>query len=107
MFSMPRQSAAIMNKVRRSGPPSVLANPARSSLIRSAMSPPSEEVRHLQDTGDLDADLRDLARRQLALVMQPRMMQLRRLVIGEAAPMSTGGPTTGVRTFLAAYAPPV
>jgi len=28
--------------------------------------------------------LRDLARRPLALVMQPRILQLRRLVIGEA-----------------------
>jgi hypothetical protein len=45
----------------------------------------SGEVLQLQDTGDLEADLRDLARRQLALVMQPRILQLRRLVIGEAS----------------------
>jgi TetR/AcrR family transcriptional repressor of mexJK operon len=38
----------------------------------------------LQDSGDIAADLRDLARRQLALVLQPRILQLRRLVIGEA-----------------------
>jgi AcrR family transcriptional regulator len=43
-----------------------------------------DAVSDLQDSGDLDADLRDLARRQLTLVMQPRMMQLRRLVIAEA-----------------------
>ena len=39
---------------------------------------------HLQDSGDIEADLRDLARRQLAKVMQPQVLQLRRLVIGEA-----------------------
>jgi len=42
------------------------------------------EVVHLQDSGDLEADLRDLARRLLARVMQPQLLQLRRLVIGEA-----------------------
>jgi TetR/AcrR family transcriptional regulator, mexJK operon transcriptional repressor len=42
------------------------------------------EVRELADSGDVAADLRDLARRQLKLVMQPRVLQLRRLVIGEA-----------------------
>jgi AcrR family transcriptional regulator len=42
------------------------------------------EVLQLADSGDIAADLRDLARRQLALVMQPRVLQLRRLVIGEA-----------------------
>jgi TetR/AcrR family transcriptional regulator, mexJK operon transcriptional repressor len=41
-------------------------------------------VLELADSGDVEADLRDLARRQLALVMQPRVLQLRRLVIGEA-----------------------
>jgi TetR/AcrR family transcriptional regulator, mexJK operon transcriptional repressor len=43
------------------------------------------EVLDLRESGDLESDLRDLARRQLALVMQPRVLQLRRLVIGEAA----------------------
>src|SRR4029079_9023889 len=42
------------------------------------------EVRELAETDDLEAALRDLARRQLDSVMQPRLMQLRRLVIGEA-----------------------
>jgi TetR/AcrR family transcriptional regulator, mexJK operon transcriptional repressor len=46
--------------------------------------PVHNEVLNLQDSGDLEADLRDLARRQLAAVMQPRLLQLRRLVIGEA-----------------------
>ena len=39
----------------------------------------------LADSGDVEADLRELARRELALVLQPRVLQLRRLVIGEAA----------------------
>jgi TetR/AcrR family transcriptional repressor of mexJK operon len=42
------------------------------------------EVLDLADSGDVEADLRDLARRQLAGVMQPRLLQLRRLVIGES-----------------------
>jgi TetR/AcrR family transcriptional repressor of mexJK operon len=44
-----------------------------------------DEVLRLADTGDVEADLCDLARRQLAGVMQPRMLELRRLVIGEAS----------------------
>ena len=43
-----------------------------------------DEVLNLVDSGDVEADLRDLARRQLAAVMQPRLLALRRLVIGEA-----------------------
>ncbi len=56
-----------------------------TSTVSEASDPVHDEVRHLQDSGDLDADLRDLARRQLALVLQPRILQLRRLVIAEAA----------------------
>ena len=37
----------------------------------------------LKDSGDVGADLRALARDQLERVMQPRLLQLRRLVIGE------------------------
>jgi TetR/AcrR family transcriptional repressor of mexJK operon len=44
-----------------------------------------DEVLRLPDSGDIEADLRGLARRQLSMVMQPRVLQLRRLVIGEAA----------------------
>jgi AcrR family transcriptional regulator len=43
-----------------------------------------EDIRRLADTADLEADLRALARRQLELVMQPRILQLRRLIIAEA-----------------------
>ena len=52
--------------------------------VDEASDPVYNEVLNLKDSGDLEADLRDLARRQLALVMQPRILQLRRLVIGEA-----------------------
>jgi TetR/AcrR family transcriptional regulator, mexJK operon transcriptional repressor len=54
------------------------------STVDQASDPVHDEVLSLQDSGDIEADLRDLARRQLAMVMQPRVLQLRRLVIGEA-----------------------
>jgi len=38
----------------------------------------------LQDTDDLDKDLGALARRLITIVMQPQVLALRRLVIGEA-----------------------
>src|ERR1700686_1173805 len=43
-----------------------------------------EEVRDLEDSGDIEADLRDLARRQLTSVMRRQLLELRRLVIAEA-----------------------
>jgi len=55
-----------------------------TSTLNEASDSVHNEVRELQDSGDIEADLRDLARRQLALVIQPRILQLRRLVIGEA-----------------------
>jgi TetR/AcrR family transcriptional repressor of mexJK operon len=55
-----------------------------TSTVDRASEPVQAEVLDLQDSGDVEADLRDLARRQLAAVMQPRLLQLRRLVIGEA-----------------------
>jgi AcrR family transcriptional regulator len=54
------------------------------STVTEASDPVYDEVRNLQDSGDVEADLRGLARRQLAKVMQPRVLQLRRLVIGES-----------------------
>jgi len=54
------------------------------ATVDKVSEPVYAEVLRLQETGDVEADLRDLARRQLAMVMQPRLMQLRRLVIGEA-----------------------
>jgi AcrR family transcriptional regulator len=56
-----------------------------TTTVNEASDPVHDEVRHLQDSGDVGADLRELARRQLGLVMQPRILQLRRLVIGEAS----------------------
>ena len=55
------------------------------STVNEASDQVSNEVFSVQGTGDVEADLRDLARRQLALVIQPRILQLRRLVIGEVA----------------------
>jgi TetR/AcrR family transcriptional repressor of mexJK operon len=55
-----------------------------TATVEEASATVGAEVRDLQDSGDVAADLRDLARRQVRSVMQPRIMQLRRLVIGEA-----------------------
>jgi TetR/AcrR family transcriptional repressor of mexJK operon len=54
------------------------------STVDEASDRVHDEVLELADSGDIEADLRDLARRQLRMVMQPRLLQLRRLVIGEA-----------------------
>jgi TetR/AcrR family transcriptional regulator, mexJK operon transcriptional repressor len=43
------------------------------------------DVLNVGDSADLETDLTNFARRQLARVMQPHLLQLRRLVIGEAA----------------------
>jgi TetR/AcrR family transcriptional regulator, mexJK operon transcriptional repressor len=59
-----------------------------SAIVTAAVDAAGDQV--LEDTtalagsDDLATDLRDLARRQLGSVMQPPLMQLRRLVIGEA-----------------------
>jgi TetR/AcrR family transcriptional repressor of mexJK operon len=55
-----------------------------TGTVNEVADPVYDEVRQLQDSGDVEADLRDLARRQIAGVMQPRVLQLRRLVIAEA-----------------------
>jgi AcrR family transcriptional regulator len=55
-----------------------------TATVNEASDPVYDEVMDLQDSGDLEADLRDLARRQLGAVMRPRLMQLRRLVVAEA-----------------------
>jgi AcrR family transcriptional regulator len=56
-----------------------------TATVAEASDSVHDEVLHLEDSGDIEADLRDLARRQLAKVMQPQVLQLRRLVIGEAS----------------------
>jgi TetR/AcrR family transcriptional regulator, mexJK operon transcriptional repressor len=42
------------------------------------------EIQALDNTADLTADLRRLAHHYLATVMQPQVLQLRRMIIGEA-----------------------
>jgi TetR/AcrR family transcriptional regulator, mexJK operon transcriptional repressor len=54
------------------------------NTVNEIADPNYDEVMNLKDTGDVEADLRHFARRQLARVMDPRLLQLRRLVIGEA-----------------------
>jgi TetR/AcrR family transcriptional repressor of mexJK operon len=55
-----------------------------TGAVDEASDPNYEEVVNLESSGDVEADLRALASRQLRRVMQPRLLQLRRLVIGEA-----------------------
>jgi AcrR family transcriptional regulator len=55
-----------------------------TSTVEQAADSVHSGARAVSDSGDVAADLRELARRQLRLVMQPRILQLRRLVIGEA-----------------------
>jgi TetR/AcrR family transcriptional regulator, mexJK operon transcriptional repressor len=55
-----------------------------TAAVDAAGDPVHDEVAALADSDDLAADLRTLARDQLGKVLQPRLMQLRRLVIGEA-----------------------
>jgi TetR/AcrR family transcriptional regulator, mexJK operon transcriptional repressor len=54
------------------------------ATVSEISDPVHAEVRKLEDSGDVEADLRGLARELLRMVMQPRILQLRRLVIGEA-----------------------
>ena len=55
-----------------------------TSTVDRAGDPVHREVLELQDSGSLETDLRDLARRQLLAVMQPQLLALRRLIIGES-----------------------
>ena len=54
------------------------------NAVDEAGDPTYNAVLDLEDSGDLEADLRELARRLLATVLQPHLTRLRRLVIGEA-----------------------
>ncbi len=56
-----------------------------TNMVNEISDPVYEEVLNLADSGDIEADLRDLAGRLLEGVVQPRLLQLRRLVIGEAS----------------------
>jgi AcrR family transcriptional regulator len=55
-----------------------------TATVDEIADPNYDEVLKLRDTSEVERDLRDFARRQLRAVMQPRPLQLRRLVIGEA-----------------------
>ena len=55
-----------------------------TAAVDAAGDPVHDEAAALAETEDLAADLRALARDQLGKVMRPDLMQLRRLVIGEA-----------------------
>ena len=55
-----------------------------SAAVDAAGDPVLEDATALADSEDVAADLQAFARRLLGLVLQPRLMQLRRLVIGEA-----------------------
>ena len=55
-----------------------------AAAVDAAGDPVMAEATTLADSDDPATDLHALARRQLEQVVQPRLMQLRRLVIGEA-----------------------
>jgi TetR/AcrR family transcriptional regulator, mexJK operon transcriptional repressor len=55
-----------------------------TSAVDAAGDPVTAEAEALADSDDVATDLQALARDQLGRVMQPHLMQLRRLVIGEA-----------------------
>jgi TetR/AcrR family transcriptional regulator, mexJK operon transcriptional repressor len=55
-----------------------------TGAVDEVSDPHHEDVLGLGDSDDVEADLRALAMRQLERVMQPRLLALRRLVIGEA-----------------------
>jgi TetR/AcrR family transcriptional repressor of mexJK operon len=55
-----------------------------TTAVGEAADPVHDDVPKLEDSGDVEADLQGLARQLQGRVMQPRILQLRRLVIGEA-----------------------
>lgn len=55
------------------------------AILTAAGDRVDDDIVKLGDSTNLEQDLRDHARRQLTAVLQPRPMQLRRLVIAEAA----------------------
>ena len=54
------------------------------AIVSGAGAPVDNDVHHLGASNDLASDLKRHGRRQLRAVLQPRPMQLRRLVIAEA-----------------------
>jgi TetR/AcrR family transcriptional repressor of mexJK operon len=70
----------------------LLAEIVRTTIDRFT-EPFYDEVVHLEASGDVEEQLRGLAMRLLAAVMQPQLLQLRRLVIGEAGRLQALGRT--------------
>jgi TetR/AcrR family transcriptional regulator, mexJK operon transcriptional repressor len=56
-----------------------------ASTVDAAGEAVQAAVSGLANTRDVETDLRELARRQLAQVLRPRVIQVRRLVIGETS----------------------
>jgi TetR/AcrR family transcriptional repressor of mexJK operon len=56
-----------------------------TASVDEIANPNTDEVLKLGDTGDLERELRRFARGQLRAVMDPRLLKLRRLVIGESS----------------------
>ncbi|MGC5015502.1 TetR/AcrR family transcriptional regulator [Streptosporangium sp. DT93] len=56
-----------------------------AAVVDEACQAVQDAVSGLEGTRDVEAELRELARRQLALVLRPRVVRLRRLVIGETS----------------------
>ena len=54
------------------------------AIMNAASRPFDDDIHLLGDSDDLERDLREHARQQLFVVLQPRPLQLRRLVIAEA-----------------------
>jgi AcrR family transcriptional regulator len=55
-----------------------------TGTVEQVSDPVARQVASLPDSSDLEADLQNVARALVSQVSQPRVMQLRRLVIGEA-----------------------
>lgn len=55
-----------------------------SRVVNEAGDAVHAAVQTLSENGELESNLRKLARRQLAMVMTPHILQLRRLIISEA-----------------------
>jgi AcrR family transcriptional regulator len=62
-----------------------------AAAVDEVAAPVLREVAELPPSGDVGADLRDLARRELTAVMQPRLLALRRMVIAEATRFPDAG----------------
>jgi AcrR family transcriptional regulator len=81
-----------------------------TGTVAEVIDPVAEQVAGLRDCTDLAADLQGLARALLARVIQPRVMQLRRLVISEAGRFPElgrlfydGGPGRTIDALAAAF----